>query len=80
MQHDVVHDTKPESSRAATNRLLVDLRTRRWRAAAWAQFLAAATARSVEQALCIGPRSPSPPPSTAFPGGGLTCAAAMGRN
>jgi phosphatidylglycerophosphate synthase len=44
-------DAKPESSRAATNRLLLDLRTRGWRPAGWAQFLAAATARSVEQAV-----------------------------
>ncbi|MEP6814435.1 MAG: hypothetical protein ABI873_02655 [Marmoricola sp.] len=51
MQHDAVHDAKPESSRAATNRLLFDLRAQRWRSAAWAQFAAAATTRSVEQAV-----------------------------
>lgn len=44
-------DTQPESSRAATNRLLLDLRTRRWRPAAWAQFVAGASTRSVEQAV-----------------------------
>ena len=44
-------DAKPESSRAATNRLLLDLRTRRWRPAAWSQFVADATTRSVEQAV-----------------------------
>ncbi len=49
MQH-AVHAAKPESSRAATNRLLLDLRAQRWRSTAWAQFVAAATARSVEQA------------------------------
>ena len=49
MQH-AVHTAKPESSRAATNRLLLDLRAQRWRSTAWAQFVAAATARSVEQA------------------------------
>ncbi|MGI9156585.1 MAG: CDP-alcohol phosphatidyltransferase family protein [Marmoricola sp.] len=51
MPHDAMHDAKPESSRAATNRLLLDLRTRRWRPTAWAQFVAAATARSVDQAV-----------------------------
>ncbi len=50
MQYDAMHDAQPESSRATTNRLLLDLRTRRWRPAAWAQFMAAATARSADQA------------------------------
>ncbi|MDQ3424289.1 MAG: CDP-alcohol phosphatidyltransferase family protein [Actinomycetota bacterium] len=45
-----MHAAKPEPSRAATNRLLLDLRAQRWRSTAWAQFVAAATARSVEQA------------------------------
>ncbi|MGH3501744.1 MAG: CDP-alcohol phosphatidyltransferase family protein [Nocardioidaceae bacterium] len=44
-------DTEPESSREATNRLLLDLKAGRWRTGAWAQFLAAATARSVGQAV-----------------------------
>lgn len=46
---DEQQDTR--SSRAATNRLLLDLRTRGWRPAGWRRFLAAATARSVEQAV-----------------------------
>ncbi len=39
------------SSRIATDRLLSDLRSRRWRPAAWVQFGTAATMRSVEQAV-----------------------------
>lgn len=38
------------SSRAATNKLLGELRVQGWRPAAWTRFLAAATGRSVEQA------------------------------
>lgn len=39
------------SARAATNQLLFDLKKRGWRPAGWARFLAAATARSVVQAV-----------------------------
>lgn len=50
------HDTAPETSRAATDGLLLELRTRRWRPAAWAGFLADATTRSLEQAA-LHPRA-----------------------
>ena len=46
----VRHTPAPESSRGATDRLLGDLRTRRWRPAGWARFAAEASVRSVEQA------------------------------
>lgn len=50
------HDARRESSRAATNRLLFELRTRRWRLAGWGSFATDATARSVEQAV-LRPRA-----------------------
>lgn len=45
------HGAGPGSSRTATDRLLFELRARRWRPAAWAQFAAEATSRSVDQAV-----------------------------
>lgn len=50
------HVGAPEPSRAATDRLLFELRGRRWRPAGWGIFLAHATARSVEQAA-VHPRA-----------------------
>jgi len=47
----VRHTVVPESSRAVTDRLLGDLRTRRWRPAGWARFAAEATVRSLAQAV-----------------------------
>lgn len=43
-------ETTSHSSRAATDRLLSDLRAGRWRPRAWARFLAAAGVRSAQQA------------------------------
>ena len=52
MQHNAVPpDPRPESSRAATNGLLLDLRTRGWRPTAWAQFVVDATTCSIQQAV-----------------------------
>ncbi len=44
------HEDGSGSSRAATDALLGDLRAGRWRPAAWARFLIAASARSIDQA------------------------------
>lgn len=43
-------DTDPDSSRAATNRLLGELHAGRWRPWAWRRFLSAAVIRSASQA------------------------------
>ena len=53
MSHDGLMErgAHPGSSRIATDRLLFELRSQRWRPAAWVQFGAAATMRSVEQAV-----------------------------